>query len=157
MPASTVKTKKSGAVTGLLHDFDYEKYPTPEEHPFVGSKILEQHGYPEEVRRAILSHADYSGVKRETSMEKVLYACDELAGLITASALVKPGKSLAEVDAKSVRRKMKDKAFARSVNRDDIINGAADLGVDLEQHIAFCIEAMKSIAGELGLAGITAS
>ena len=141
------------AITGLLHDFDYEKYPTPEEHPFVGNKILEERGFPDDVRRAILSHADYSGVKRETHMEKVLYACDELAGLITASTLVKPGKSLTEVDAKSVRRKMKDKAFARSVNRDDIINGAADLGVDLEEHIAFCIEAMKAIAGELGLAG----
>src|ERR1041385_3717880 len=140
-------------ITGLLHDFDYEKYPTPQEHPFVGNKILEERGYPEEIRRAILSHADYSGVKRESNMEKVLYACDELAGFITASALVKPNKSLAEVEAKSVRKKMKDKAFARSVNRDDIINGAADLGVDLEEHIAFCIEAMKGIAGELGLAG----
>lgn len=141
------------AITGLLHDFDYEKYPTPQEHPFVGNKILEERGYPEEIRRAILSHADYSGVTRESKMEKVLYACDELAGFITASALVKPNKSLAEVEAKSVRKKMKDKAFARSVNRDDIINGAADLGVDLEQHIAFCIEAMKAIASELGLAG----
>ena len=141
------------AITGLLHDFDYEKYPTPQEHPFVGNKILEERGYPEEIRRAILSHADYSGVKRESKMEKVLYACDELAGFITASALVKPNKSLAEVEAKSVRQKMKDKAFARSVNRDDIINGAADLGIDLEEHIAFCIEAMKGIAGELGLAG----
>jgi putative nucleotidyltransferase with HDIG domain len=141
------------AITGLLHDFDYEKYPTPQEHPFVGNKILEQRGYPEEIRRAILSHADYSGVKRESKMEKVLYACDELAGFITATALVKPNKSLAEVEAKSVRKKMKDKAFARSVNRDDIIKGAADLGVDLEEHIAFCIEAMKSIAPELGLAG----
>ncbi|HET9182516.1 MAG TPA: HD domain-containing protein [Candidatus Angelobacter sp.] len=141
------------AITGLLHDFDYEKYPTPQEHPFVGNKILEERGYPEEIRRAILSHADYSGVKRESKMEKVLYACDELAGFITASALVKPNKSLAEVEAKSVRKKMKDKAFARSVNRDDIINGAADLGVDLEEHIAFCIEAMKAIAPELGLAG----
>jgi putative nucleotidyltransferase with HDIG domain len=140
-------------ITGLLHDFDYEKYPTPAEHPFVGNKILEERGYPEEVRRAILSHADYSGVKRESRMEKTLYACDEIAGFITASALVKPNKSLAEVEAKSVRKKMKDKAFARSVNRDDIINGAADLGVDLEEHIAFCIEAMKGIAGELGLAG----
>jgi len=140
-------------ITGLLHDFDYEKYPTQQEHPFVGNKILEERGYPEEIRRAILSHADYSGVKRETKMEKVLYACDELAGFITASALVKPNKSLAEVEAKSVRKKMKDKAFARSVNRDDIINGAANLGVDLEEHIAFCIEAMKRIAGELGLAG----
>jgi putative nucleotidyltransferase with HDIG domain len=142
------------AITGLLHDFDYEKYPTPEEHPFVGARILEERGYPDDVRRAILSHADYSGVKRETSMEKVLYACDELAGLITASTLVKPSRSLTEVDAKSVRRKMKDKAFARSVNRDDIINGAADLGVDLEEHIAFCIDAMKAIADELGLAGV---
>jgi putative nucleotidyltransferase with HDIG domain len=140
-------------ITGLLHDFDYEKYPTPAEHPFVGNKILEERGYPEDVRRAILSHADYSGVKRESRMEKTLYACDEIAGFITASALVKPNKSLAEVEAKSVRKKMKDKAFARSVNRDDIINGAADLGVDLEEHIAFCIEAMKGIAGELGLAG----
>ena len=140
-------------ITGLLHDFDYEKYPTPAEHPFVGNKILEERGYPEEVRRAILSHADYSGVKRESQMEKALYACDEVSGFITASALVKPNKSLAEVEAKSVRKKMKDKAFARSVNRDDIINGAADLGVDLEEHIAFCIEAMKGIAAELGLAG----
>ena len=140
-------------ITGLLHDFDYEKYPTPAEHPFVGNKILEERGYPEDVRRAILSHADYSGVKRESRMEKALYACDEISGFITASALVKPNKSLAEVEAKSVRKKMKDKAFARSVNRDDIINGAADLGVDLEEHIAFCIEAMKGIAGELGLAG----
>jgi putative nucleotidyltransferase with HDIG domain len=143
------------AITGLLHDFDYEKHPTPQEHPFVGNKILEQRGYPEEIRRAILSHADYSGVKRESKMEKVLYACDELAGFITASALVKPNKSLAELEAKSVRKKMKDKAFARSVSRDDIINGAADLGVELEEHIAFCIEAMKVIAGELGLAGIS--
>ena len=140
-------------VTGLLHDFDYEKYPTPAEHPFVGNKILEERGYPEEARRAILSHADYSGVKRESRMEKTLYACDEVSGFITASALVKPNKSLAEVEAKSVRKKMKDKAFARSVNRDDIINGAADLGVDLEEHIAFCIEAMTGIAAELGLAG----
>lgn len=141
-------------ITGLLHDFDYEKYPTPAEHPFVGNKILEERGYPEDVRRAILSHADYSGVKRESQLEKTLYACDEVSGFITASALVKPNKSLAEVEAKSVRKKMKDKAFARSVNRDDIINGAADLGVDLEEHIAFCIEAMKGIAGELGLAGM---
>jgi putative nucleotidyltransferase with HDIG domain len=143
-------------ITGLLHDFDYEKYPTPQEHPFVGNKVLEERGYSQEVRRAILSHADYSGVKRESKMEKTLYACDELAGFITATALVKPGKSLAEVEAKSVRKKMKDKAFARSVSRDDILNGAADMGVDLEEHIAFCIEAMKAIAGELGLAGASA-
>ena len=140
-------------LTGLLHDFDYEKYPTSQEHPFVGNKILEERGWPEEMRRAILSHADYSGVQRETLMEKTLFACDELAGFITASALVKPGKSLAEVEAASVKKKMKDKAFARSVSRDDITNGAAGLGVDLEEHIRFCIDAMRDIAGELGLAG----
>jgi predicted hydrolase (HD superfamily) len=140
-------------VTGLLHDFDYEKYPTQQEHPFIGNKILEERGWSEEIRRAILSHADYSGVKPETNMEKALFACDELAGFITATTLVKPGKSLAEVDAKSVRKKMKDKAFARSVSRDDITNGAAELGVDLEEHIAFCIEAMKKVADRLGLAG----
>jgi len=140
-------------VTGLLHDFDYEKYPTPQEHPLVGNKILEERGWPENIRRAILSHADYSGVPRQTDMEKALFACDELAGFITAVALVKPGKSLAAVDAKSVRKKMKDKAFARSVSRDDITTGAAELGVDLDEHISFCIEAMKGIADRLGLAG----
>jgi putative nucleotidyltransferase with HDIG domain len=144
------------AVVGLLHDFDYEKYPTAEEHPYKGSEILKEHGYSEEIRRAILSHAEYTGVPRMTSMEKTLFACDELAGFITACALVKPGKSLAEVEAKSVRKKMKDKAFARSVNREDIVNGAAALGIDLEEHIAFCIEAMKGIAGELGLDGSAA-
>jgi putative nucleotidyltransferase with HDIG domain len=144
-------------VVGLLHDFDYEKYPSAEEHPYRGCEILRERGYSEEVRRAIMSHAEYSGVPRVTPMEKTLFACDELAGFITACALVKPGKSLAEVEAKSVRKKMKDKAFARSVNRDDIINGAADLGLDLEEHIAFCIEAMKGIAGELGLDGSAAN
>ena len=141
------------AITGLIHDFDYEQHPTAEEHPFVGVKLLAERGYPEEIRRAILSHASYSGVSRESRMEKALFACDELAGFITAVAMVKPGKSLAEVDAKSVRKKMKDKAFARAVSRDDIVQGAAEMGVDLDEHIAFCIEAMKSIAGELGLAG----
>jgi len=140
-------------VIGLLHDFDYEKWPSPDAHPFKGCQILEEAGYPEDIRRAILSHADYSGVPRESKLEKTLYACDELAGFITAIALVKPGKSVAEVDARSVRKKMKDKPFARSVNRDDIIRGAADLGLDLDQHITFCIEALKGIARELGLAG----
>ncbi len=140
-------------IVGVLHDFDYEKYPTPEEHPFVGNKILEERGYPEHVRRAILSHAEYAGVPRRTPMEKALFACDELAGFLTAAALVKPGKSIAEVEAKSVRKKMKDKAFARSVSREDIVKGAQELGVDLDEHITFCIEAMKSIAGDLGLAG----
>ena len=154
--------RKNGAdeelwgLVGLIHDFDYEKYPSAEDHPFRGSEILEERGYSEEIRRAILSHAEYSGVPRTTPMEKTLFACDELAGFITACALVKPGKSLAEVEAKSVRKKMKDKAFARSVNRNDITQGAADLGIDLEEHIAFCIEAMKAIARELGLDGAAA-
>ncbi|HVP53968.1 MAG TPA: HDIG domain-containing protein [Candidatus Eisenbacteria bacterium] len=141
-------------LVGLLHDFDYEKYPTAEEHPYKGSEILKQRGVSGEIRRAILSHAPYTGVPRESRLEKTLFACDELTGFITASALVKPNKSLAECNAKSVRKKMKDKAFARSVNREDIIDGAAELGVDLEEHIAFCIAAMRTIAPELGLAGI---
>ena len=138
---------------GLLHDFDYEKYPTPQEHPYKGNEILKERGYSDEIRRAIMSHAEYSGVTRDTPMEKALFACDELAGFITAIALVKPGKSLAEVEVKSVRKKMKDKAFARSVSRDDIMNGARDLGVDLDEHISFCIEALKGIAQQLGLTG----
>src|SRR5213596_820518 len=141
-------------VVGLLHDFDYEKWPSLDDHPYKGNEILKERGYSNEVRRAIMSHAEYTGVTRDTPMEKALFACDELAGFITACALVKPGKSLAEVEAKSVRKKMKDKAFARSVNREDIVQGAADLGVDLEEHIAFCIEAMKGIATELGLEGM---
>ena len=140
-------------IVGLIHDFDYEKYPTPEEHPYKGNEILKERGYSDEIRRAIMSHAEYSGVSRDTPMEKALFACDELAGFITACTLVKPSKSLAEVEAKSVRKKMKDKAFARSVNRNDITTGAAELGVDLEEHIAFCIEAMKGIADKLDLDG----
>jgi predicted hydrolase (HD superfamily) len=140
-------------IVGLIHDFDYERWPSPQEHPYKGNEILQERGYSDEIRRAILSHAEYSGVSRDTPMEKSLFACDELAGFITAVALIKPGKSLAEVDAKSVRKRMKDKAFARKVNREDIIKGAADLGVDLDEHIAFCIEAMKPIAKELGLDG----
>ena len=143
-------------VVGLLHDFDYEKYPSREDHPYKGTEILKERGWSDEVCRAIMSHAQYTGVKPDSDMEKALFACDELAGFLTACALVKPGKSLAEVEAKSVRKKMKDKAFARSVNRDDIVNGAADLGVDLEEHIAFCIEAMKGIAEQLGLDGSAA-
>src|SRR5947207_2131316 len=131
-------------VIGLIHDFDYEKWPSPEDHPFKGCQILEEAGYPEEVRRAILSHADYSGVPRESKLEKTLYACDELAGFITAIALVKPGKSVAEVDARSVRKKMKDKAFARSVSRDDITNGDNELGIELVQTINFCFMTNKA-------------
>jgi putative nucleotidyltransferase with HDIG domain len=154
--------RKAGAdeelwgMVGLLHDFDYEKYPSPEDHPYRGCEILKDRGYSEEVRRAIMSHAEYSGVARVSPMEKTLFACDELAGFITACTLVKPSKSLAEVEAKSVRKKMRDKAFARSVHREDIIAGAADLGLDLDEHIAFCIDAMKGIAGELGLDGSAA-
>jgi putative nucleotidyltransferase with HDIG domain len=140
-------------VVGLIHDFDYERWPSLDDHPYKGNEILKERGYPEKISRAIMSHAEYTGVPRDTPMEKALFACDELAGFITAVALIKPSKSLAEVDTKSVRKRMKDKAFARKVNRDDIIVGAADLGVELDEHIAFCIEAMKPIAKELGLDG----
>lgn len=141
-------------IVGLIHDFDYEKYPSAQEHPYKGNAILAERGWPEDIRRAIMSHAQYTGVSRDSKLEKTLFACDELAGFITATALVKPNKSLAEVDAKSIRKRMKDKAFARSVSREDIINGAAGLGVDLDEHITFCIEAMRGIAVELGLAGM---
>src|SRR5438874_8475951 len=147
------ETENLWGIVGLIHDFDYERWPTPEEHPYKGNEILKERGYSDEIRRAIMSHAEYSGVSRDTRMEKALFACDELAGFITACTLVKPSKSLAEVEAKSVRKKMKDKAFARSVNRNDITTGAADLGVDLDEHIAFCIGALRRIADELGLAG----
>jgi putative nucleotidyltransferase with HDIG domain len=140
-------------VVGLIHDFDYEKYPSLDDHPYKGNEILAQRGVHEEIRRAIMSHADYTGVTRDSELEKALFACDELAGFITATALIKPGKSLAEVDVKSIRKRMKDKAFARAVKREDIIAGAAGLGVELDEHIAFCIEAMKSVAAELGLDG----
>lgn len=140
-------------VVGLLHDFDYDRYPSLEDHPYKGNEILKERGYSEEIRRAIMSHAEYTGVTRDTPMEKAIFACDELAGFITAVALIKPGKSLAEVDVKSVRKRMKDKAFARKVNRGDIINGAAELGVDLDEHIGFCIVALKDVAKELGLEG----
>jgi predicted hydrolase (HD superfamily) len=143
-------------IVGLIHDFDYDRWPSLEDHPYKGNEILKERGWPEVIMRAVMSHAEYTGVTRDTPMEKALFACDELAGFITAVALIKPGKSLAEVDAKSVRKRMKDKAFARKVNRDDIIQGAAALGVDLDEHIAFCIEAMKPIAKELGLDGSAA-
>lgn len=141
------------SVTALLHDFDYEMHPEAPDHPMKGEPILAGRGVPEDIRRAILSHANYSGVPRESALEKALFACDELAGLITAVSLVKPGRSVHEVDTKSVRKKMKDKAFARSVSREDIVNGAAALGVDLDEHIELCIRAMQGRAGELGLAG----
>ncbi len=139
------------AATALLHDFDYERHPTAEEHPFVGVRELERLGWPIEMRTAILGHANYSGVPRVTHLAKSLFACDELAGFLTACALVKPTKAIADVEVAGVRKKMKDKAFARGVNREDVIRGAAELGVDLDAHIAFCLEAMKKRAGELGL------
>lgn len=137
--------------TGLLHDFDYERHPTPEEHPFVGVRELERQGWPAALRTAILGHAQYSGVPRVTHLDKSLFACDELAGFLTACALVKPTKAIADVEVPGVRKKMKDKAFARGVNREDVIQGAAELGVDLDAHIAFCLQAMKRRSSELGL------
>jgi putative nucleotidyltransferase with HDIG domain len=140
-------------ITGLLHDFDYERWPTAEGHPYEGNKILTERGYPDDVRTAIMGHADYTGVARETPMAKTLFAVDELTGFVTAVALVRPNKSIFEVEPASVRKKMKDKAFARQVNRDDIINGADQLGVDLDAMIAEVIEALKSNADALGLRG----
>ncbi len=135
----------------LLHDFDYEKYPTAEEHPYKGAEILRRKGFDEEFISSILSHADYTNVPRDTLLKKTLFACDELAGFITAVTLVRPNKSLDEVKVKSVKKKMKDKAFARAVSREDIIKGAEELGVPLEEHIEFCINAMKNIKDVLGL------
>jgi putative nucleotidyltransferase with HDIG domain len=141
------------ALAALLHDFDWEIHPAAPDHPMKGEPLLAERGVDEEIRRAILSHADYSGVARVSPLEKTLYACDELAGFLTACSYVKPGRSIQEVDVKSVRKKLKDKAFARNVNRDDIVRGAAELGVDLDEHIDFCIHAMQAHAAELGLAG----
>jgi predicted hydrolase (HD superfamily) len=139
------------STTALLHDFDYERHPSTQEHPFVGVRELERQGWPKEMRTAILGHAQYSGVPRVTHLDKVLFACDELAGFLTACALVKPTKKIAEVQVPGVRKKMKDKAFARGVNREDVILGAAELGVDLDAHIDFCLGAMKKRSEELGL------
>lgn len=140
----------------LLHDFDYERWPNAEhhpdkEHPAQGSGILRERGYPEEMIHAILAHADYSGVRRESSLDKTLFACDELAGFLTACALIKPSKKIAEVEVSSVKKKLKDKAFARGVNREDVRKGAEELGISLDEHVAICIEAMRGIADELGL------
>jgi putative nucleotidyltransferase with HDIG domain len=145
-------------VTALLHDFDYERWPNDDhradaEHPFEGSVILRERGYPEEMIHAILSHADYTGVPRESALDHALFACDELAGFLTACALVKPSKSIHDVEAASVKKKLKDKAFARGVNREDVRLGAEELCLPLEDHVANCIEAMRGIAGEIGLAG----
>jgi putative nucleotidyltransferase with HDIG domain len=145
------------SITALLHDFDWEIHPQAPDHPMLGEPILAERGVDEETRRAILSHANYSGVPRVSALEKVLYACDELAGFITAISYVKPTRSVFEVDVVSVKKKMKDKAFARSVSRQDIIEGAQELGVPLEEHVDFCVKAMQARAAELGLAGNSAT
>ena len=140
-------------VTGLIHDFDYEEHPTLDEHPMVGAGILKDLGWPDEIVRAVLSHGLETGVPRDTLMAKALFAVDELTGLVAACALVRPDKCILSLEPRSVRKKWKDKAFARGVNRADIELGAAELGVDLNEHIAFVIDALKPVAGELGLAG----
>jgi putative nucleotidyltransferase with HDIG domain len=141
------------SVTALLHDFDWEIHPQAPDHPMNGEQILAERGVDEEIRRAILSHANYSGVPRVSPLEKTLYACDELAGFITAISYVKPHRSVFEVDVASVKKKMKDKAFARSVNRQDIVEGAQELGVGLDDHIDFCIKSMQARAEDLGIKG----
>jgi putative nucleotidyltransferase with HDIG domain len=149
-------------LAGLIHDFDYERFPNPDHspddgHPATGVRLLRERGWPEDILEAILGHATYSGVTRETRMAKTLFAVDELTGLITATALVRPSRSVHEVEARSVRKKMKDKAFARGVNRDDVINGAQDLGVELDGHIQFVVDAMRASADALGLGGSPAA
>lgn len=143
--------EEAWGLTGLLHDFDYERWPTPPDHPLKGSEILRGEGCPEEIIYAIQSHAKYLNVPRKSPMDKTLFAVDELAGMITATALVQPSRRLEDLQAASVLKKMKSKGFARSVNREDIVEGAADLGVDLEAHVAFVIEVMRGIAPQLGL------
>jgi putative nucleotidyltransferase with HDIG domain len=145
-------------LTGLLHDFDYERFPNDahsptEEHPAQGVRILRERGYPEDMLQAILGHATYCGVSRETTMAKALFAVDELTGLITASALVRPSKSVLDLDGRSVRKKMKDKGFARGVSREDVLQGVSELGVELDEHIQFVIEAMRPVAHSIGLQG----
>lgn len=147
-------------LAALLHDFDYERWPNADhhptqEHPYEGSKILRERGYPEEMIIAILGHADYSGVPRVSPLDHTLFACDELSGFLTACALIKPSKSIHEVETASVKKKLKDKAFARGVNRQDVYTGAEEIGIPLDDHISFCIAAMRAIASELGLTGVT--
>ncbi|TMG04117.1 MAG: HDIG domain-containing protein [Chloroflexi bacterium] len=141
------------ATVGLLHDFDFEMHPNADEHPVKGAEILRERGVPEDIVYAVLCHADYLGLDRKAPMDRAIYAVDELTGFITAVALVRPGKSIDEVDVAAVRKKMKDKGFARNVNRDDITKGADQLGVDLDEHIAFVIDSLKPVASQLGIAG----
>jgi predicted hydrolase (HD superfamily) len=147
------ESEEDWGVVGLLHDFDYERWPDLENHPFRGVEILKEKGYPEWVTRAILSHAEYSGVSRESRLEKALFACDELSGFVTAAALVRPSKSVLDLEASSVKKRMKDKAFARAIPREDLTRGAEELGLPLEEHIANVIESMREQAEALGLKG----
>jgi len=140
-------------IVGLIHDFDYERWPDPENHPFLGCEILRERGYPEHVIRAILSHADYSGVARESRLEHTLFACDEMAGFVTAASLVRPSKSVLDLEARSVKKRMKDKAFARAVSRDDLRQGAVEVDLPLEEHITNVILFMREHAAVLGLQG----
>lgn len=140
-------------LVGLLHDFDYERWPTMEDHPFRGSEILAERGWPEWFRRAILAHAPHTGVRPEADVERCLFAVDELVGFVTACTLVRPDRSLGSLEVRSVRKRMKDRAFARSVSREDIEAGARGIGMDLDEHIAFVIAAMRAVAPELGLDG----
>jgi putative nucleotidyltransferase with HDIG domain len=140
-------------ITALLHDFDYERWPSLDDHPYRGAEVLRAQGYPEEMIRAILSHADYSGVPRETPLEKTLFACDEMSGFVTAAALVRPSKSVLDLEAASVKKRMKDKAFAKNVKREDLIAGAELLGLPLEEHIANVIASLRESAEPLGLRG----
>lgn len=145
--------EETWGIVGLLHDFDFEVHPNPDEHPVKGAEILRQRGVPEDIVYAVLCHADYLGLDRRTPMDRAIYAVDELTGFVIAVALVRPSKSIGEVDAAAVRKKMKDKGFARAVNREDITKGAEQLGVDLDEHIAFVIDSLKPVAKELGIAG----
>jgi len=145
--------EETWAITGLLHDFDYDQFPSAEQHPFVGNRILEERGWPEDVRRAILSHAEYSGVTRESRLEKTLWSCDEMAGFITAASLVRPSKSILDLEPASVVKRMKDKAFARAVKREDLRKGAEELGLPLDVHIGNVIGFMRERADALGLRG----
>jgi putative nucleotidyltransferase with HDIG domain len=142
-------------IVGLVHDLDYEQHPTADEHPYAGAAILRQRGWPQEIVDAVLSHADYTGIPRDTLLRKTLYAVDELTGLIVAVALVRPSKAIGDVKVRSVRKKWKDKAFAAGANRQEMEEGAAALGIDLWEHVGEVLEAMKGIAEELGLSGVS--
>jgi predicted hydrolase (HD superfamily) len=150
---SAGEDEEAWGIVGLLHDFDYERYPAPADHPFRGCEELTRRGYPDWVTRAILSHADYSGVPRESLLEKTLFACDEMAGFVTAAALVRPSRSVLDLEASSVIKRMKDKAFARAVSRDDLRKGAAELGLPLDAHVTNVIRFMREQADALGLRG----